>query len=102
MPVTVQTMISDLYRGRWAIAGERANAVVAREPAGTTNRIVALVALGRLRIRRGHGGAADTFSDHGSARIPVVCTAFAIASEPNRAASCSTVILARTTSKESS
>ena len=47
----------DVYRGRWPLAGARANAVAAREAAGTTNRVVALVALGRLRGRRGDPGA---------------------------------------------
>ena len=42
--------LCDLYRGRWALAGERANAGGARQAAGTTNRVVALVALGRLRM----------------------------------------------------
>jgi hypothetical protein len=49
--------LCDIYRGRWQLAGERANAVVAHEAAGTTNRVVALVALGRLRSRRGDPGA---------------------------------------------
>jgi len=49
--------LCDVYRGRWPLAGERANAVVAQEAAGTTNRVVALVALGRLRSRRGDPGA---------------------------------------------
>lgn len=48
----------DMYRGRWAIAGERANALLAREVAGSTNRVMALIALGRLRTRRGDPGAA--------------------------------------------
>ena len=49
--------LCDVYRGRWRLAGERANVVVAQEAAGTTNRVVALVALGRLRARRGDPGA---------------------------------------------
>jgi DNA-binding CsgD family transcriptional regulator len=53
----------DLYRGRWALAGERANAVAARELGGTTNRVVVLTALGRLRTRRGDPGAADVLDE---------------------------------------
>ena len=50
--------LCDVHRGRWSLAGERANAATAREVAGTTNRIVALLALGRLRTRRGDPGVA--------------------------------------------
>ena len=53
----------DVYRGRWALAGERANAVAARELGGTTNRVVALIALGRLRTRRGDPGAAEVLDE---------------------------------------
>jgi DNA-binding CsgD family transcriptional regulator len=49
--------LCDVYRGRWDLAGERANAVVDRESGHTTNRVVALVALARLRTRRGDPGA---------------------------------------------
>ncbi|HVO88410.1 MAG TPA: AAA family ATPase [Casimicrobiaceae bacterium] len=45
--------LCDVYQGRWDAAGERANAVLARDVAGSTNRVMALVALGRLRTRRG-------------------------------------------------
>jgi len=55
--------LCDVYRGRWQLAGERANAVVAHEAAGTTNRVVALVALGRLRGRRGDPGAGSVFDE---------------------------------------
>jgi DNA-binding CsgD family transcriptional regulator/tetratricopeptide (TPR) repeat protein len=47
----------DVYQGNWEAAGERATALLAREIAGSTNRLMALVALGRLRIRRGDPGA---------------------------------------------
>lgn len=47
----------DVYQGRWEDAGERAIAVLAREVSGSTNRVMALVALGRLRTRRGDPGA---------------------------------------------
>jgi DNA-binding CsgD family transcriptional regulator/tetratricopeptide (TPR) repeat protein len=55
--------LCDMYRGRWSLAGERANAAAAREAAGTTNRIVALVALGRLRTRRGDPGTAAVLDE---------------------------------------
>jgi DNA-binding CsgD family transcriptional regulator len=48
--------LCDVHRGRWSLASERATAVVARESGQTTNRVVALVALGRLRTRRGDPG----------------------------------------------
>jgi DNA-binding CsgD family transcriptional regulator len=47
----------DVYQGRWEAAGEQAIAVLAREASGSTNRLMALVALGRLRTRRGDPGA---------------------------------------------
>ena len=55
--------LTDLYQGRWDAAGERANAVLARELGGSTNRLMALVALGRLRTRRGDPGAADILDE---------------------------------------
>jgi DNA-binding CsgD family transcriptional regulator len=55
--------LCDVYRGRWQLAGERAHAAVAHEAAGTTNRVVALVALGRLRSRRGDPGAAAVLDE---------------------------------------
>lgn len=55
--------LCDLHRGRWALAGERANAAAAREASGTTNRIVALVALARLRTRRGDPGVAEVLDE---------------------------------------
>lgn len=42
-----------LYRGRWSGAGEDASAVLRRPGASAISRIVALVAVGRLRARRG-------------------------------------------------
>jgi DNA-binding CsgD family transcriptional regulator/tetratricopeptide (TPR) repeat protein len=48
--------LCDVYRGRWDAAGERANDVLAREVAGSTNRVMALCALARLRTRRGDPG----------------------------------------------
>ncbi|MEP7294628.1 MAG: AAA family ATPase [Burkholderiales bacterium] len=48
--------LCDLYRGRWTLCGERANAAVDQQPGGTTNRVAALIALGKLRTRRGDPG----------------------------------------------
>lgn len=55
--------LSDMYQGRWDAAGERANAVLLRELSGSTNRLTALLALGRLRTRRGDPGAADVLDE---------------------------------------
>jgi len=55
--------LCDIYRGRWQLAGERANAGVAQQAAGTTNRVVALVALGLLRSRRGDPGALEVLDE---------------------------------------
>ncbi len=41
-----------LYQGRWDAAEALAREVLAREPAGSTNRLMALVALARLATRR--------------------------------------------------
>jgi len=54
--------ICDLFRGRWTLAGERATAAVRTQAPGSTNRVVALVALARVRIRRGDP-AADELLD---------------------------------------
>jgi DNA-binding CsgD family transcriptional regulator len=55
--------LCDLYQGRWDLAGPRANAVTKRETGDTTNRVVALVALGRLRTRRGDPGIAEVLDE---------------------------------------
>ncbi|WP_200953116.1 MULTISPECIES: AAA family ATPase [unclassified Rhizobacter] len=55
--------LCDLYQGRWEQAGERAHAAVAREAAGSTNRLMALVALARLRNRRGDPGAMEVLDE---------------------------------------
>ena len=52
-----------VYRGEWDAAGPLALRVLAQEPAGSTSRVVALVALGRLRTRRGDPGAADVLDE---------------------------------------
>lgn len=55
--------LTDMYQGRWDAAGERANAVLLRELIGSTNRLTVLVALGRLRTRRGDPGAAEVLDE---------------------------------------
>jgi DNA-binding CsgD family transcriptional regulator/tetratricopeptide (TPR) repeat protein len=53
----------DMYQGRWDSAGQRAGALLAKEKFGTTNRVTALIALGRLRTRRGDPGARETLEE---------------------------------------
>lgn len=48
--------LCELYAGRWDDAGQRAGAVAARPGASAISRVMALVALGRLRVRRGDPG----------------------------------------------
>jgi DNA-binding CsgD family transcriptional regulator/tetratricopeptide (TPR) repeat protein len=52
-----------LERGRWAEAGERAAQVVARDSEHAPTRIVALTALGRLRVRRGEAGGPEAMTE---------------------------------------
>jgi len=61
--------LCDLYQGRWTLAGERANAAVERQ-AGGTNRITALIALGRLRTRRGDPGAGRVLDEALALALP--------------------------------
>jgi DNA-binding CsgD family transcriptional regulator len=53
----------DMYQGRWESAGDCANALLARGQSGSTNRLMALVALGRLRTRRGDPGAGHVLDE---------------------------------------
>jgi DNA-binding CsgD family transcriptional regulator len=55
--------LCDVLRGRYDAAAAGAHAVLAREPTGSTNRVVALVALGRLRTRRGEPGLWDILDE---------------------------------------
>lgn len=48
--------LCELHTGNWAGAAERASDVVARVGAATISRAAALLALGRLRLRRGDPG----------------------------------------------
>jgi DNA-binding CsgD family transcriptional regulator len=49
--------LTRLYQGRWAEAGDLARPIVDNPHAAVISRIMALVALGRLRTRRGDPGA---------------------------------------------
>ncbi len=48
--------VLEMFVGDWDAAGARANALLRREAYGSTNRVTALIALGRLRARRGDPG----------------------------------------------
>jgi DNA-binding CsgD family transcriptional regulator/tetratricopeptide (TPR) repeat protein len=50
--------LTRLYQGRWAEAGEAARPLAENPDVAAISRIMALVALGRLRTRRGDPGAA--------------------------------------------
>lgn len=49
--------LCELHTGRWAEAAQRASDVAARAGTSAISRVMALVALGRLRLRRGDPGA---------------------------------------------
>lgn len=49
--------LCELYQGQWTVAGVHAAEAVECSGATTTSRVMALVALGRLRARRGDPGA---------------------------------------------
>jgi len=53
----------DVHEGNWDAAGERANALLKRDVFGSTNRVTALIALGRLRVRRGDPGADELLGE---------------------------------------
>ncbi|HSQ10437.1 MAG TPA: AAA family ATPase [Burkholderiaceae bacterium] len=55
--VSAWLALCTLLRGRWDEAGAVANEVLARTDEGNIARIMALLALGRLRLRRGDPGA---------------------------------------------
>ena len=52
-----------LYQGRWLEAADSARAVTEASDVSTVGRIMALVALGRLRTRRGDPGAAEALDE---------------------------------------
>ncbi len=56
--------LTRLYQGRWTRGGRhRRSALVEREHVGTISRIMALVALGRLRARRGDPGVSAVLDE---------------------------------------
>ena len=55
--------LTRLYQGRWAEAGDVARGLVAREHVAAISRTMALLALGRLRARRGDPGAATALDE---------------------------------------
>ena len=55
--------LCEVHTGRWADAAERANDVVCRADAMDIGRATALLALGRLRLRRGDPGVDDALDE---------------------------------------
>jgi ATP/maltotriose-dependent transcriptional regulator MalT len=55
--------LTRLYQGRWAEAGEAARPLVDNPHVAAISRIMALVALGRLRTRRGDPGATSALDE---------------------------------------
>lgn len=61
--VTAWLALCALELGRWQEAGELAGDALAHAGLSTITRLMALVALGRLRLRRGDPGAAEVLDD---------------------------------------
>ena len=55
--------LADLHLGRWNEAGETALTVLRSPGSAAISRIMALVALGRLRVRRGDPGASEALAE---------------------------------------
>lgn len=55
--------LCEMYLGHWDDAGEHALDVIQQATHRTTSRVMALVALGRLRARRGDPGVAETLDE---------------------------------------
>ncbi len=55
--------LTELYQGRWTEAGEAARPIAADVHVAAISRIMALVALGRLRARRGDPGVGDVLDE---------------------------------------
>ena len=55
--------LCEMYLGRWDDAGEHALDIVQQATHRTTSRVMALVALGRLRARRGDPGVAEALDE---------------------------------------
>ena len=62
--------LSQLYQGRWNAAGEAALAVVNAPGGGSISHVAALVALGRLRARRGDPGAVEALDQALALALP--------------------------------
>lgn len=60
---TAWLALCEMYLGRWDDAAEHALDIVQQTTHRTTSRIMALVALGRLRARRGDPGVAETLDE---------------------------------------
>jgi ATP/maltotriose-dependent transcriptional regulator MalT len=55
--------LCELYRGRWDAAADRADRIASAPDQGTIARVMALVALGRVRQRRGDPGAGEALAE---------------------------------------
>jgi DNA-binding CsgD family transcriptional regulator len=55
--------LTRLYQGRWAEAGDVATALIAEPNLAAVSKIMALVALGRVRARRGDPGTAGALDE---------------------------------------
>jgi DNA-binding CsgD family transcriptional regulator/tetratricopeptide (TPR) repeat protein len=62
--------LSHLYQGRWGPAGETAAVVARRSSAAAISRIMALIALGRLRARRGDPDASVALDEALALALP--------------------------------
>jgi DNA-binding CsgD family transcriptional regulator/tetratricopeptide (TPR) repeat protein len=62
--------LTHLAQGRWTQAGELGGAVVRRPSASAISRITALIALGRLRARRGDPGAGAALDEALALALP--------------------------------
>ncbi len=61
--MTAWLALTRLFQGRWAEASELATSIVERPYVATISRIMALVALGRVRARRGDPGVAAALDE---------------------------------------
>lgn len=55
--------LCEVHSGRWAQAADRASQIAAAAGAAAITRVMALVALGRLRVRRGDPGAPEVLDE---------------------------------------
>jgi DNA-binding CsgD family transcriptional regulator len=61
--MTAWLAITRMYQGRWQEAAQLAGSVIAEPSSSSVSRIMALVALGRVRARRGDPGVRDTLDE---------------------------------------